>query len=145
MKSPAKVQWEEAMLLELASHEANHSFEPATLPPGKHALGMRWVFKVKYDDSATEATRRVARYKARLVIQGHTQVQGVDFEESYSPVIAKEVLRIMLTIGAVLDYEIDAMDVPTTIEIPASFIELITWTISRVLCVHGDGSLAVVT
>jgi hypothetical protein len=113
MKSPAKAQWEEAMLLELASHEANHSFEPAILPPGKKPLGMRWVFKVKYDDSATEATRRIARYKARLVIQGYTQVQGVDFEESYSPVIAKEILRLMLTIGAVLDYEIDAMDVIT--------------------------------
>ncbi|KAF0711079.1 hypothetical protein AaE_012274, partial [Aphanomyces astaci] len=200
MKSPAKAQWLEAMMLELAAHEANGSFEPATLPPdatplgmrwvfkikyddsaftsgspflrlpvccnlpiqlsksgkkilskylpflGKQTpelceiiakyslrlqpigervvrtshlassatpLGMRWVFKIKYDDSATEATRRVARYKARLVIQGHTQIQGVDYEESYSPVIAKEILRTMLTLGASLDYEIDAMDVIT--------------------------------
>ncbi|KAF0744196.1 hypothetical protein AaE_008496, partial [Aphanomyces astaci] len=113
MKSSAKVHWHQAMLLELAYHEANMSFESATLPPGKSALGMRWVFKIKYDDSATEATRQVARYKARLDIQGHTKVQGVDFKESYTPVIGKEILRLMLTLGAVLDYEIDAMDVIT--------------------------------
>ena len=101
------------MLIELAAHEANGSFEKAILPPGVHTLGMRWVFTVKYDDSATEATRKVARYKARLVIQGHTQVHGIDYEESYSPVISKEILRLMLTIGASLDYEIDAMDVIT--------------------------------
>ncbi|KAF0700519.1 Aste57867_8958 [Aphanomyces stellatus] len=101
------------MMLELAAHEANNSFEPATLPPGKKPLGMGWGVKVKYDDSATEATRRVTRYKAQLVIQGHTQVHGVDFEESYSPGIAKEILRMLLTLGAVLDYEIDAMDVIT--------------------------------
>jgi hypothetical protein len=74
---------------------------------------MRWVYKTKYDDSLTEATRKVARYKARLVIQGYSQMQGIDFEETYSPVIAKEMLRMMLTIGAILDYEIDNMDVIT--------------------------------
>ncbi|KAF0775883.1 hypothetical protein AaE_000417 [Aphanomyces astaci] len=74
---------------------------------------MRWVFKIKYDDSTTEAKRQVARYKAQLVIQGYTQVQGVNVEESYSPVIAKEILRMMLTLGAVLNDEIDAMDAIT--------------------------------
>ncbi|KAF0702354.1 hypothetical protein AaE_015996 [Aphanomyces astaci] len=107
MKSPAKAQWLEAMMLDLAAHEANGWFVPATLPPDATPLGMRWVFKIKYDDSVTEATRRVARCKAHLVIQGHTQIQGVDYEESYSPVIAKEILRTMLTLGAFLNCEID--------------------------------------
>ncbi|KAF0708079.1 hypothetical protein AaE_013361 [Aphanomyces astaci] len=89
MKSPAKAQWLEAMMLELAAHEANGSFEPATLPSDATPLGMRWVFKIKYNDLAIEAARRVAGYKARLVIQVHTEIQGVQYEESYSPFIAK--------------------------------------------------------
>ncbi|KAF0775037.1 hypothetical protein AaE_001263, partial [Aphanomyces astaci] len=54
----------------------------------------------------------VARYKDRLVIHGHTQVQAVNIEESYSPEMA-EILRMMLALGAVFNYEIDAMDVIT--------------------------------
>ncbi|KAF0752211.1 hypothetical protein AaE_006121, partial [Aphanomyces astaci] len=79
------------MMLEPAAHEATGSLEPATLPPDTISLGMRWRLR-----DASLATKR-----------------DLDYEEGYSPVIAKEILRTMLTLGASLDYEIDAMDIIT--------------------------------
>lgn len=113
MRSPHKDKWIEAMELERQAHEANGSFSPAVKPPGTTPLGLRWVFKIKYDDCIHSADRKVARFKARLVIQGHKQRHGVDYDEVYAPVLRKEVLRTLLTLGAVHDYEIHSMDVIT--------------------------------
>ena len=61
----------------------------------------RWTFVLKAD----------GRYKARLVAKGYTQVQGIDYEEIFSPVARYESIRYLLAHGALLDWEIEAMDV----------------------------------
>ena len=54
-----------------------------------------WVYKLKYDDAATVDTRQIAVYKARLVVLGNRAEAGVDYDETFSPVIRAEVLRVV--------------------------------------------------
>ena len=93
-------QWEAAELRELKSLEANKCFQPVTLPPGTRALPLMWLYKLKYDDASTVETRKISVYKARLVVLGNRAQAGVDYDETFSPVIRAEVLRILFTIAA---------------------------------------------
>ena len=52
-------------------------------------------------------------FKARLVAKGYTQREGIDFDETFSPVAMLKAIRILLSIAAILDYEIWQMDVKT--------------------------------
>ncbi len=76
------------------------------MPPGKKAIGCKWVFTVKYTP-----TGLIDRYKARLVAQGYSQVAGDDFLETFSPAIRAESLRTLLALGACEDLEIRQIDV----------------------------------
>ena len=78
------------------------------LPDDQQAIENKWIFKKK-----TDADGNVTVYKARLVTKGFRQVQGVDYNETFSPVAMLKSVRIMLVITAF--YEIWQMDVKTTI------------------------------
>lgn len=74
-------EWIKAMNEELIALENSHTWDICSLPPGKHAIGCKWVYKVKLlFDGALE------RYKARLVAKGYTQKEGIDFVDTFSPV-----------------------------------------------------------
>ena len=60
-------------------------------PKGHHVIGTKWVFRNKQDQNGI-----VVRNKARLVAQGYTQVEGLDFREIYAPVARLEAIRILL-------------------------------------------------
>lgn len=62
-----KPEWQEAMKLELQALEHNSTWSLQPLPSGKHIIGCKWVFKVKY-----KLDRTLKRYKARLVAKGFT-------------------------------------------------------------------------
>ena len=57
---------------------------------GVNGIGTKWIFKNKSDERGT-----VARNKSRLVEQGWTQVEGVDFDEIFTPVARLESIRIL--------------------------------------------------
>ena len=65
-------------------------FELTDLPKGHKTIGCRWVFNVKGD----------GRKKARLVAQGFSQVEGVDYDELFSPVVQFENVCLMLALAA---------------------------------------------
>jgi hypothetical protein len=80
----------------------------ATLPRDCNVVGSRFVFDVKMNPDGT-----VERYKARLVAQGFSQVEGVDFAETYAPVLKMTTLRCALAIAAHHHYFVDQLDVNT--------------------------------
>lgn len=107
-KLPEAQHWEKAAICEYKSLIDNKTWVLTKLPTGRRALQCRWVFVVKYNGDGS-----IDRYKARLVIKGFLQKYGVDYDEIFSPVIRMEVLRLLLTIAALLDLEIHQMDVKT--------------------------------
>jgi hypothetical protein len=71
-------------------------------------LGHCWIFKVKRDDSGN-----LVRFKARLVVRGFEQVEGLDFDKVFSPVVRQNSLRLLLSLATVEDLEIQQLDAKT--------------------------------
>ena len=71
------------------------------VPQGVKPIENKWIFKRK-----TDMDGNLTIYKARLVAKGYRQVQGVDYDETFSPVSMFKSIRIMLAIAAFYDYEI---------------------------------------
>ncbi|GJX57451.1 putative ribonuclease H-like domain-containing protein [Tanacetum coccineum] len=76
------------------------------LPNGKRAIGTKWVFKNKKDERGI-----VIRNKARLVAQGHTQEEGIDYEEVFAPVTRIEAIRLFLAYASYKYFVVYQMDV----------------------------------
>lgn len=73
------------------------------------AIGCKWVFKTKKDSSG-----KIERYKARFVAKGFTQTEGINYTETFSPVLTKDSLRVILSLVAHFNLELHQMDVKTT-------------------------------
>ena len=78
------------------------------LPDDRQTIENKWIFKKK-----TTADGNVTVYKARLVAKGFRQVQGVDYNETFSSIAMLKSVRIMLAIVPFYDYEIWQMDIKT--------------------------------
>lgn len=87
--------WREAMQKEIEALEGNGTWKMEELPPGKKALGCKWVYKIKYHADGT-----IERLKARLVIFGNHQVEGIDYNETFAPVAKMVTVRAFLSVAA---------------------------------------------
>jgi hypothetical protein len=74
--------------------------------PKQNVIGTKWVFRNKQDEHGV-----VTRNKARLVAQGYTQVEGLDFGETYAPVARLESIRILIAYATNHDFKLYQMDV----------------------------------
>lgn len=84
------------------------TWEVALLPPKRSSVGCKWVFSTKRD-----ALGHIVKYKARLVARGFSQVEGVDFNETFVLVAKFSTIRCIVTLGAAMDWEMYQMDVKT--------------------------------
>lgn len=86
----------------------NNTWSLVDLPGEKKAIPCKWVFKRKSDH-----TSKITRYKARLVIKGYKQKQGIDYNEIYAPVVRYTSARYLIGIAAKYNLEINQMDAVT--------------------------------
>ena len=101
MMSPDSNKWLEAMKCDIGSMYENKVWSLVDLPDDWQAIENKWIFKKK-----TDADGNVTIYNARLVAKGFRQVQGVDYDETFSPAVMLKLVRIMLAIATFYNYEI---------------------------------------
>jgi hypothetical protein len=79
------------------------------LSAGKKAIRCKWIFKRKEGSSPLEASK----FKARLVAKGFSQIQGIDYNDVFSPVVKHSSIHALLGIVAMHDLELEQIDVKT--------------------------------
>lgn len=103
-----KKEWKEAMTKEMNSLEKNGTWTLTKLPPGRKTVQNKWVFKTKRNPNGS-----LDKYKARLVAKGFSQRKGVDFGETFAPVVRYDSIRTLLAVAAEEDLEMMQFDVTT--------------------------------
>ena len=88
-------KWIEAMNEEIKMIEKNNTWELVNKPPNKEVIGLKWVYKTKYNEDSS-----IQKYKARLVAKGYSQQPGIDFNEKFAPVVRMETIRTVLALAA---------------------------------------------
>ncbi|KAL5752990.1 hypothetical protein ACOSQ2_023497 [Xanthoceras sorbifolium] len=107
MQVEDSVKWESAIRDEMDSLMSNQTWELAELPPGKKALHNKWVFRIKEEHNGNK------RYKARMVVKGFQQKEGIDYNEIFSPVVKLTTIRLVLKIVAAENLHLEQLDVKT--------------------------------
>ena len=98
--------WVDAMVEEYDSIFKNSAWEIVPRPVGKSIVGSRWIYKVKQ-----AADESVENYKARFFARGFSQIEGIDYEETFSPVTQYSSIRMILALSVQMRWHIHQMDV----------------------------------
>lgn len=101
-------EWRRAIQAELDSLTTHGTWEPQPVrpPAGRKLIGCKWVFKTKIT-----ADGRIDRRKARLVAKGYSQIPGIDYDDTFAPVMRMTTLRVAFALAATRNLEIEAVDV----------------------------------
>ena len=95
------VHWREAMNQEFLALIHNGTWSLVSPPTHANIVGCRWIYKIK-----RKADGAIERYKARLVAKGFHQQEGVDFSETFSPVIKHATIRLVISIAVTYKWPI---------------------------------------
>ena len=98
--------WVKAMNSELSALNHNKTWIFVDTPPNIKPIGSKWVYKIKHKSDGT-----IERYKARLVAKGYTQVEGVDFFDTFSPVAKITTVIILLALASINSWHLHQLDV----------------------------------
>ena len=104
--SPEWPEWEKGVQAEMDILNKMGTWKLEELPKDRETVGCKWVFLKKTDQQGN-----ITRYKARLVAQGFSQIPGMDFFETFAPVVRMDSVRAILAIAAIKDFEIQQLDV----------------------------------
>jgi hypothetical protein len=78
---------------EMKLMSSNDVWDLVEVPKGAKTVGYKWVYKIKCDSRGN-----IEKYKARLVAKGYTQIEGVDYNKTFSPVPCKDSFRIIMAL-----------------------------------------------
>jgi hypothetical protein len=117
LRSPQAREWKDAMRHEWQALVENHTFDIVPLRKKnthrpiadtmEEPIGCKWIYKRKTNPDGS------TRYKARLVIKGYEQKEGIDYDETYAPVSKMATFRLLLALAAQYGWDVDHMDVVT--------------------------------
>ncbi|CAN1753275.1 Retrovirus-related Pol polyprotein from transposon TNT 1-94 [Linum perenne] len=99
-------RWRDAMKAELEALKLNETWSLVELPPGKKAIGNKWVYRIKYKSDG-----RIERFKARLVAKGYTQLEGIDYQETFAPVVKMTTIRTFLAMASIQKWHLHQLDI----------------------------------
>lgn len=125
-------EWKEAIEQEYLAHMINNTWELVDRPEGRKLIGNRFVLKTKLKQDGS-----IEKRKARLVAKGYTQIDGIDFQETFSPVARMSSIRMLLALAVEKGLVVHQMDVVTAflngkvdeelyMEVPENFQEILT-------------------
>ncbi|KAJ9553579.1 hypothetical protein OSB04_017624 [Centaurea solstitialis] len=100
------LRWIEAMQEELLQFVLHHVWDLVDLPRGHRVIGTKWIFRNKKDERGI-----VIKNKARLVAQGYTQEEGIDYDDVFAPVARIEAIRLFLAFALYKRFKVYQMDV----------------------------------
>ncbi len=108
LNSPDKKKWMEAIKSELESIKENKVWSVVKRPNDKSIIQTRWIFKIKRN-----ADNKPEKYKARLVAKGYCQEYGIDYYETFAPVVKVQTLRTIFALSAQQDMIVHQVDIHT--------------------------------
>ncbi len=106
MSRPDAEQWKAACAEELLSFAKAELYDEVERPRNRKVIDCKWVFRIKRGPDGG-----IQKYKARLITEGFTQVEGIDYTETFAPVTKFASIRTLLAIAVKEDLEIHQMDI----------------------------------
>lgn len=99
-------EWKSAMEKEFRALQKNGTWILIPRITDDNVINTKWIFKVKYNYDGS-----IKRFKARLVVNGLRQIQGSDYEDTFSPVVQPLSIQLVLTIVVSMDWSIHQIDI----------------------------------
>jgi len=100
------VCWQKATKAEVEALELNHTWTIVDVPPNVKPISCKWVYKIK-----RQLDGSVERYKAHLVVKGFAKTEGVDYFDTFSPVVKIAIVRVVLALASIHRWTIQQLDV----------------------------------
>ena len=100
------LEWVEVMKAEIDAIEKNGTWKLTELPEAKKAISVKWVFRTKFNSDGS-----IFEHKARLVVKGFAQVDGVNYGDTFAPVAIHDIIRLLIALAGQMGWKVYHLDI----------------------------------